>query len=179
MRILVFGAGGMLGHKVIQAFSSDAEVWGTVRGGFNDISRYGLLDEPHCIDTVDVTDVSAIRRAIETARPEVVVNAIGIVKQQPLSKNVIATLTVNSIFPHRLSQLSEEFSFRLITVSTDCVFDGRKGGYTESDRPNAADLYGKSKELGEVVDGRALTLRTSIIGRELAGRQGLVEWFLS
>jgi dTDP-4-dehydrorhamnose reductase len=179
MRILVFGAGGMLGHKVIQAFTPDSEVWGTVRGGFADIADYGFLNESHCIQGVDITKDSSIRRAVEAAAPHVVINAIGIVKQQPLAKNVIATLTVNSIFPHRLSQLSEEFGFRLITISTDCVFDGKKGGYTEGDTPSATDLYGKSKELGEVVDGRSLTLRTSIIGRELAGSHGLVEWFLS
>jgi dTDP-4-dehydrorhamnose reductase len=164
---------------VIQALSPDAEVWGTVRGGFNAASRYGFLDEQRCIDAVDITEESLIRRAVEAVRPDTVINAIGIVKQQPLAKNVIATLTVNSIFPHRLSQLSEEFGFRLVTVSTDCVFDGKQGNYTERDRPNATDLYGKSKELGEVVDVRALTLRTSIIGRELAGSKGLLEWFLS
>ncbi len=179
MRILVFGAGGMLGHKVIQAFSRDCEVWATIRGKYADISPYGLLDDGHTISAVDVSDGSSIRRAVETARPNVVVNAVGIVKQQPLAKNVIATLTVNSIFPHRLSQLSDEFGFRLVTISTDCVFDGAKGSYTESDIPNATDLYGRSKELGEVLDGKALTLRTSIIGRELSVTQGLVEWFLS
>jgi len=179
MRILVFGAGGMLGHKVIQTFSPDCDVWGSVRGGFENISRYGFLDGSRCIQSIDVTEEPSIRRAVNAAEPDVVINAVGIVKQQPLAKNVIATLTVNSIFPHRLSQLSKEFGFRLITISTDCVFDGRKGAYTESDTPNATDLYGKSKNLGEVVDGRALTLRTSIVGRELAGSQGLVEWFLS
>ena len=179
MRILVFGAGGMLGHKVIQTFSNDCEVWATVRGNYADISQYGLLDGARTILSVDVAELTSIRRAVETAAPNVVINAVGIVKQQPLAKNVIATLTVNSIFPHRLSQLSEEFGFRLVTVSTDCVFDGTKGSYTESDLPNATDLYGKSKELGEVHDGRSITLRTSIIGRELNGAQGLVEWFLS
>ncbi|HTH38611.1 MAG TPA: SDR family oxidoreductase [Pyrinomonadaceae bacterium] len=179
MRILVFGAGGMLGHKVIQAFTPDSEVWGTVRGSFADIADYDFLNESHCIGAVDITEESSTRRAVEAAGPQVVINAIGIVKQQPLAKNVIATLTVNSIFPHRLSQLSDEFGFRLITISTDCVFDGKKGGYTERDTPNPTDLYGKSKELGEVVNGRALTIRTSIIGRELAGSHGLVEWFLS
>ena len=179
MRILVFGTGGMLGHKIIQAFSRDSEVWGTIRGEFDDISRFGLLEEDRCVTRVDVADETSIRSAIEKVRPDVAINAVGIVKQQPLAKDVIATLTVNSIFPHRLSYLSEEFGFRLITISTDCVFDGRKGGYSEDERPNATDLYGRSKELGEVIDGRSITLRTSIIGRELAGTQGLVEWFLS
>ena len=104
MRILVFGAGGMLGHKAIQAFSPDCDVWGTVRGGFEDISRYGFLNRSRSIEAVDITEEAAIRRAVEAAKPDVAINAIGIVKQQPLSKNVIATLAVNSIFPHRLSQ---------------------------------------------------------------------------
>ena len=179
MRVLIFGASGMLGHKLIQAFSRDCEVWGTVRGTHAEIAPFGFLEQDRCIVNVDVQDESAIRRAFQTAQPDAVVNAVGIVKQLSLAKDVIATLSINSIFPHRLSQLSEEFGNRLITISTDCIFDGKKGGYTEDDVPNATDLYGKSKELGEVTDGRALTLRTSIIGRELVGSHGLVEWFLT
>ncbi len=107
------------------------------------------------------------------------VNAVGVIKQVPLAKNVITTLSVNSIFPHQLNELSEKFQFRLINISTDCVFSGEKGNYSESDLADAHDLYGKSKYLGEVVAGSCLTLRTSIIGRELKTSNSLVEWFLS
>jgi dTDP-4-dehydrorhamnose reductase len=179
MKILIFGSGGMLGHKLIQVLSPHADVWGTLRRGYGEFGRFGILDETRCIPHVDAADESSIRQAIDHPRPEVVINAIGVVKQLPTSKDVITTLTINSIFPHRLAQLAEEYGFRLITISTDCVFDGKKGNYSEADLPNAVDLYGKSKNLGEVDRGRSLTLRTSIIGRELSTAHSLVEWFLS
>jgi dTDP-4-dehydrorhamnose reductase len=102
-----------------------------------------------------------------------------VVKQLPASQDVVHTLEINSIFPHRLAELTEEAGARLILISTDCVFDGKKGNYTEDDRPNALDLYGQSKHFGEVVAPDCLTIRTSIIGRELSGSHSLVEWFLS
>lgn len=179
MKILVFGASGMLGHKLIQVLSPDAEVWGTLRRDADEFGRLEILDNAHLVTGVDAADEKSIRGAIETVKPDAVINAIGVVKQLPTSKDVIRTLTINSIFPHRLAQLAEEFGYRLVTVSTDCVFDGVKGNYSENDTPNAVDLYGKSKNLGEVDHERALTLRTSIIGRELSTSHSLVEWFLS
>lgn len=179
MRILVFGAGGMLGHKLIQVLGESSEVWGTLRGDYDQIERFGFLDSSRCLTGIDVSDEAAIRNAVVKIKPDVVINAVGVVKQLETSKDVVKTLTVNSIFPHRLSGLSEELGFRLVCVSTDCVFDGVKGNYNENDVPNATDLYGKSKNLGEVVTGNAITLRTSIIGRELGHGHSLVEWFLS
>jgi dTDP-4-dehydrorhamnose reductase len=179
MKILVFGSSGLLGHKLIQVLSPHADVSGTLRRGFEELEPFGILDESRCIPNIDAADEGAIREAIKSTRPDVVLNAIGVVKQLPTSKDVITILTINSIFPHRLAHLSDEFGFRLITISTDCIFDGVKGNYTEGDVPNAIDLYGKSKNFGEVDQGRALTLRTSIIGRELRTSHSLVEWFLS
>lgn len=179
MRILVFGAAGMLGHKLIQVLGREADVWGSLRGDAGPFLRFGILDRSRCLPNIHAEDETAIRTALETVRPNVVINAVGIVKQLPVSKDVIPTLMVNSIFPHRLSQLADEFGFRLFTISTDCVFDGRKGNYRETDQPDAVDLYGRSKNLGEVISDRALTIRTSIIGRELATSHSLVEWFLS
>jgi dTDP-4-dehydrorhamnose reductase len=113
------------------------------------------------------------------SQPDVIINAVGIIKQLPSSKDVIKTLKINSIFPHQLAQLAQTTGARLITISTDCVFNGRKGSYTEEDISDAEDLYGKSKNLGEVTAHNCLTLRTSIIGRELRTAHSLVEWFLS
>jgi dTDP-4-dehydrorhamnose reductase len=169
----------MLGHKLIQVLASDADVWGTLRRDFGEFAGLGILEQQRCIENVDAADEASVRQAIERAEPDIVLNAIGVVKQLPTSKDVITALTINSIFPHRLAQLSDEFGFRLITISSDCVFSGRKGNYTESDVPDAVDLYGKSKNLGEIDYGRSLTLRTSIIGRELSTSHSLVEWFLS
>src|SRR5690349_20043397 len=101
MRILVFGARGMLGHKLIQVLSEDAEVTGTVRGTSSDLAHFGLLPEERVLTGVGADDVPSIRRALETSRPDVVINAIGVVNQVPMAKDVIATLSVNSIFPHR------------------------------------------------------------------------------
>ena len=178
MRILIFGATGMLGHKLVQVLGRSAEVWGSLRGPIDTIKEYDIFNTDRLVDNIDAADEGSIRRALDQVRPDVVINAVGIVKQLPTSKDVITALTINSIFPHRLAQLSEEYGYRLLTVSTDCVFDGVKGNYSEADAPNATDLYGKSKELGEVTNGCCITLRTSIIGRELGTSHSLVEWFL-
>jgi dTDP-4-dehydrorhamnose reductase len=175
MRILVFGAGGMLGHKLMQVLEDTHEVFGTSRSD----TVIANIKKARIIPGISIEDDAAVRRAIETAKPDVVVNAVGIIKQLPDSKNVITTLTVNSIFPHRLAELGREFGFRLITVSTDCVFSGSRGDYSEDDIPDATDLYGKSKNLGEVDAPNCLTLRTSIIGHELGTSHSLVDWFLS
>ena len=118
-------------------------------------------------------------RTIERVEPQVVVNCVGIVKQLAAARDPIASITINSLFPHRLARLCRDAGCRLIHMSTDCVFSGRKGAYTEDDLPDPEDLYGRSKLLGEVAEEGALTIRSSIIGRELASSNGLVEWFLA
>lgn len=179
MKVLVFGAAGMLGHKLYQRLSSRFDVTATIRGEFSSIGRYGIFDPTKIIENIDVRDRSSVESAIVAARPDVVINAVGVIKQLPSAKDVITTLEINAIFPHRLAELGAKYGFRTISVSTDCVFDGVKGHYTESDIPNATDLYGKSKALGELTDENCLTLRTSIIGRELGTSHSLVDWFLS
>jgi len=179
MRILILGATGMLGHKLAQSLGRKIEVWGAVRGDGNALIDLGLIGPDRIIAGIEASDEGSLRSAIEKCRPDVVVNAVGVVKQVPESADVISTLNLNAILPHRLAQLGREYSFRLITISTDCVFSGEKGMYTEDDRPDAADLYGLSKYLGEVNAPNVLTIRTSIIGPEIEGAHGLVEWFLS
>lgn len=179
MKVLIFGGSGMLGHKVVQKFRGKFDVWATVRGRAADLSDFGFLEPEKIIETVVVDDVDSVRRAIEAVRPDVVINAVGIIKQLPSSKDVIKTLEINSIFPNRLAELSREYGFRLICISTDCVFNGETGNYSEESVPDAYDLYGKSKNLGEVTSENCLTLRTSIIGRELGTSHSLVDWFLS
>ena len=179
MRILILGAGGMLGHKLCQVYRDRFETWGTVRSNYEEYVRYGFFDPERVLGGVDASDFYTIVRAFETAQPTVVVNAIGIIKQLPDAKDPIVNLTVNSLLPHRLAKLCQATSVRLIHISTDCVFSGRKGMYTEDDVPDADDLYGRSKLLGELRGPRCLTLRTSIVGRELQTTHSLVEWFLS
>lgn len=169
----------MLGHKLVQGLSVHFDVYTTLRGSFDQVEKFGIFDRSKVVAELDVTNVQALENAISKVRPDVVINAIGIVKQVPSAKDVIATIEINSLLPHRLAEFGLKYGFRLITVSTDCVFDGVRGFYSESDVPNAVDLYGKSKNLGEPAGENCLTIRTSIIGRELNTSHSLIEWFLS
>ena len=127
---------------------------------------------------VDVLDRPTLRRVIADARPDVVVNAVGVIKQVPTVANTALTAEVNGLLPHVLAQVCNDIGARLVHPSTDCVFSGRRGAYNEDDVPDPVDFYGRSKLLGEVTTSPHLTLRTSIIGPELTGKASLVEWFL-
>ncbi len=178
MKVLIFGGSGMLGHKLVQVLGEHFDVFYTLRGGFGSVARFEILPQAKCIENVDVASIEVVRDVIKALRPDVVINAVGVIKQKPSASDVITTLETNSIFPQRLASLAAELTFRLITVSTDCVFSGSKGMYSEQDVPNALDLYGQSKHWGEVSGENCLTLRTSIIGRELSSGHSLIEWFL-
>lgn len=179
MKVLIIGAGGMLGHKLGQVFSSRFETFATLRTQLNEPIFSELLNKAQIYEKIDVENIESVKNIIEKIQPDVIINAVGIIKQLPSAKNVIRTLAINSIFPHQLAEIAEENAARLICISTDCVFSGKKGNYSETDIPDAEDLYGKSKNLGEVTDGNCLTVRTSIIGREIGTKHSLVEWFLS
>ncbi len=181
-RIVVLGAAGMLGHKLCQRLTGHA-VFGVVRRPASDYQRYReVYDGVTLIGEVDARDEDRLAATLRGLGPAVVVNCVGIVKQLPATDDVALCVQINALLPHRLARLCGELGARLSHVSTDCVFDGRRGGYTEADATDAHDLYGKSKALGETTDGEktAVTLRTSFIGRELALRpHGLLEWFLA
>lgn len=178
-KVLILGATGMLGHQAVQTLENTFEVWATARKSASELERYRIFDTRRILAGIDAMNLDAIDRAIEDVQPYAVVNCIGIVKQHPLAKDTVASLTINSLLPHRAARASERIGAKFIHVSTDCVFDGKKGNYNEFDIPNAEDLYGRSKWMGEVADHGALTLRTSIIGPELDSQSGLLEWFLS
>jgi dTDP-4-dehydrorhamnose reductase len=179
MRVLITGGNGMLGHKLVQRLSADFDVFATLRGSFSEVERFGIFDRKLIIENVDLIDENAIRGAVKSIKPDVVINAAGVIKQRPTSKDVVNTLLVNSILPHRLAALGHELGFRVIVISTDCVFSGTKGNYSEDEPADALDLYGRSKNLGEIDGDNCLTVRTSIIGRELQMGHSLIEWFLS
>lgn len=179
MRVLIFGGTGMLGHKLCQVLSDRFDVWTTYRGSPELINDYKWFRPERTIGGVFADQAESSIRAIKTSQPDVVINAVGVIKQLPSSKDVTTSLEINSLFPHRLAELSNEFDYRLITVSTDCVFDGNRGNYSENDIPNAIDLYGQSKHWGEIDIPNCLTLRSSIIGHELGTQHSLVDWFLS
>jgi dTDP-4-dehydrorhamnose reductase len=179
LKVLILGGNGMLGHKLVQVFCDKFDVWTTLREDFSNYEKFGIFEPEKTICGVDAEKFETVKNAIEFIKPSVIVNAIGIIKQLPSSNNVVKTLTINSIFPHLVAEIAQKVNARFIEISTDCVFSGKKGNYTEEDLPDAYDLYGKSKNLGEVTGENCLTLRTSIIGRELLTANSLVDWFLS
>jgi dTDP-4-dehydrorhamnose reductase len=179
MRILILGGAGMLGHQLWRHLHHDHEVWVTLRKPLSHYSGFALFEPGRTLSGVDVTNSDALIGAFRTVRPEVVVNCIGIIKQLKEAKNPLLSLTVNAVLPHQLAQLCAVAGARLVHISTDCVFSGKKGNYTEDDVSDAEDLYGRTKFLGEVHEPHCITLRTSIIGRELETCSGLIEWFLS
>jgi dTDP-4-dehydrorhamnose reductase len=178
-RILILGGAGMLGHRLVLTLRDSWEVWATIRRPFREYQRYGIFDCATTVDGIDVTDLQSVIDTFAAVRPTVVINCVGIIKQLPTAQDRLLSLTVNALLPHRLQRLCQASGARLIHFSTDCVFRGDKGMYTEEDPSDATDLYGRTKFLGETAGPGALTLRTSIIGRELETRSGLVEWFLS
>jgi dTDP-4-dehydrorhamnose reductase len=171
----------MLGSAVFRTFSADGrfKVWGTLRSGAA-LRHFAQDCQARLLTGVDVLDQDALVAAIARVRPDVVINCIGLIKQLADAKDPLTALPINAMLPHRLARLCELGGARLIHVSTDCVFSGRKGMYLESDLSDAEDLYGKSKYIGELHDlPHAVTLRTSIIGHELGSNYALVDWFLS
>lgn len=179
MRLLVLGGAGMLGHKLWQIADRRLETWATVRRVTPALTALGLGDPSRTLFDVDVRRFGDIEAALDRARPDAVVNCIGVVKQLAAAKDPVESIAINALHPHLLGRACSARGIRLVHISTDCVFDGTAGGYRESDVTNATDLYGRTKALGEVTGPGCLTVRTSIIGRELSGAAGLVEWFLS
>lgn len=171
----------MLGNAVFRVFCADKthEVWGTLR---NSTALHYFPDSSHArlLAGVDVLDTDTLVTVLTKLRPEVVINCVGSIKQLADAKDPLTALPINAMLPHRLARLCALLGSRLIHVSTDCVFSGRKGEYLESDASDAEDLYGKSKYIGELHDQPgAITLRTSIIGHELSSNHALVDWFLA
>lgn len=179
-RVLVLGATGMLGSTFFRAFSADPglETWGTMRDWVGARHFAPALRE-RLIANVPVEGETGLLAAFDRARPDIVINCVGITKQLPNANDHLESLAINSSLPHRLAKYCGMTGARLVHFSTDCVFSGNKGGYTEDDFPDAYDLYGRTKFLGEVDYKNAITLRTSIIGHELASAKSLVDWFLS
>jgi dTDP-4-dehydrorhamnose reductase len=181
MRILVLGGSGMLGHKMVQLISEAGhDVAVTFRSGPPVSPWYAsVLQGVTVHDSCDAEQPGWVGSVIDDFNPAAVINCVGIVKQRVEAHDHIASLRVNALFPHLVAKECARAGSRFVHVSTDCVFDGTQGAYSEEDAPTARDLYGRSKFLGEVHDAPALTLRTSIIGRELSVRRSLLEWFLS
>jgi dTDP-4-dehydrorhamnose reductase len=179
VRILILGGDGMLGYQLLAWLQPRHEVRCTVRLDLACYEEFGLFTQAITSGGVDVRSTERLVEVLADFQPEAVINCVGIVKQRPTAKESIPSLEINALLPHRLAVLCQAAGARLIHLSTDCVFSGKKGGYLESDPSDAEDLYGRTKFLGEVHDPHCLTLRTSIIGRELSRKKSLLEWFLA
>lgn len=170
MKIIVFGAGGMLGHAFYSELKKHHQVWGTVRN-----EKW----HPDLLEGFETKNLDKIENLISEIKPDFAINCIGIIKQLKASKDKIISLEVNSLWPHRLAEICERHNSKMIHFSTDCVFSGSKGRYLESDLTDARDTYGLTKLMGEVDYPHTLTLRTSIIGHELNSQVSLIDWFMS
>jgi len=176
MKILVLGASGMIGQTMFRVLAQHPgwQVTGAVRGQHYEGRGPGAV-----LCGNDLCNSDHVARLFLQAKPQVVVNCVGLTKHLPEGNQPIPALITNALLPHRLAEQCAIAGARLIHVSTDCVFSGATGNYRESDVPDATDVYGRTKVLGEVTAGQVLTLRTSTIGHENGTANGLLEWFLS
>jgi len=179
MKVLILGGDGMLGHQLLKYLQERHDVRCTLHQDISKYTDYRLFDAKNSYAGVDVMSFERVKEVVCDFKPEIVINCIGIIKQRSTAKESIPSIEINALLPHRLALLCNEVGARLFHLSTDCVFSGKKGNYLESDPPDAEDLYGKTKYLGEVQDNNCLTLRTSIIGPELSRKKSLLEWFLA
>jgi dTDP-4-dehydrorhamnose reductase len=179
MRILILGASGMLGNAMLRIMSerNDWAVYGTLRS--HNPALKALAPKAELLTGIYANQPDSLITAFTKSSPQVVINCVGLVKQLTSADDPLESIPINALLPHRLARLCELAQARLIHISTDCVFSGNQGNYRESDIPDAEDLYGRSKLLGEVNGPHVVTLRTSIIGHELSSAHGLIGWFLS
>lgn len=180
MRILILGVTGMLGHKLWQRLGARfPDTHGTLRARRADFAACGLFDSDRVVDGLDAARFADVEAVLNRIRPDRIVNCIAVTKRREKALDPLTCIELNAALPHRLGRWAAGNGARLVHFSTDCVFDGRRGGYTEDSLTDAEDLYGRTKALGEVAGPGCLTLRTSFIGRELAAGTELLEWFLS
>lgn len=178
--VLILGASGMLGNAMVRVLARDAALDVVAATRNSGAERYFAPDiSARFVSGADAESPDSLANLLARIRPSIVINCVGVVKQLDDAKSVLASVPINSLLPHRLARLCAIGGARLIHVSTDCVFSGSKGNYLESDTPDATDVYGLSKLLGEVAEPHTITLRTSIIGHELRSGHSLLEWFLA
>ena len=182
MKLLILGSNGLLGNTLTKYFfeKNNYETFGFLR----DSSKLKFFKSEHnsrLIIIQDILNINDLRRKIKELMPDVIINCIGQtnkIKGQNLN-NIENYINLNSLFPFRLKEICSEIKSRLIHFSSDCVFSGTNGFYSEKDNPDPTDIYGKSKLLGELDNENIITIRKSVIGHELDSKKGLLEWFLN
>jgi dTDP-4-dehydrorhamnose reductase len=178
--VLILGASGMLGHMLIRVLSPRHRVIGTTSSQYKAESPLAkLLDRESWIGGIDVRSLNQVDELVREIQPDVVINCVGVIKQKMESSNITDAITINSLFPHHLANLCQSQNSRLIHFSTDCVFEGTPGMKMVSDTPNATDLYGTTKRLGEVDYGDSITIRSSTVGAQIVGTESLFQWAIS
>ena len=180
MKVCVLGAGGLLGHMLVRKLGAKYQVFGITREPKRpDLPLARFIAQESWIDGVDAAQFDSVVALFANNDFDVVVNCVGLIKQREQQVDDQMMFRINGDFPHQLAELANKRGAKLVHISTDCVFSGRRGNYSESDKPDPIDSYGASKLRGEIDDATNLTLRTSHIGRELATKKSFVEWVLS
>ncbi len=180
MKILVFGISGMLGNQMFHVLNNNMffDVYGTLRSETG-LNYFAGAYHKNILTKCNLEKDDDLQKIILQVKPHVIVNCVGLIKQISGNFDPVYMVSLNSLLPHRIRKYANQINARLIHFSTDCIFSGKKGGYVENDLPDAKDIYGKSKYLGEIYDENSITLRTSLIGHELESKNSLVEWFLN
>ena len=179
MRILILGVSGLIGHKLLQELSADFEVFGTLHKKKNLYGNCPLFTDKNIIENINVVEFEILKGVLFAINPDVILNCVGITKRKIDTENPLKTININSAFPHLLANWAKTNQKRVIHFSTDCVFDGKIGNYTEKSLTNAEDLYGRTKALGEINYNHTLTIRSSFIGQELFDKTELLDWFIA
>jgi dTDP-4-dehydrorhamnose reductase len=179
-KILILGANGMIGHKVYQVLSKyNNDVWVHFRTLVNLDDKSLFHDKSKIIDGLDLSNFKELEVCLNSLMPDIIINAAGITIRRGVNESLFKSILLNSVLPNFLNIWVVKNNKRLLHFSTDCVFSGKDGSYDENSNLDAQDVYGKTKGLGEVISNNSLTIRGSMIGRELENKTELLEWFLS
>ena len=180
MKVLILGSSGMLGHTLVRYLisQSNLDVGFTLRNN-HQLEIFKSIFDVKSSYIFDANYIENFENIILDFKPDLCINCIGIIKKKFGTNDNIQNIKINSLLPHYLDNICLRHNCRFLHISTDCVFSGKKGNYSEVDIPDPIDLYGRSKLLGEVLNNNSATIRTSIIGHEHFTRNGLLEWLLS
>ena len=181
MKLLILGSSGLLGNTLTKYFfeKQEYETFGYLRNS-SKLQFFSKKYSNRLIVIEDFSNIVSLKKNIKDLKPDVIINCVGQTNKfkNINSGNLEKLVYINSIFPYKLKEICEEVNSRLIHFSSDCVFSGEKGFYSEKDNPDPIDIYGKSKLLGELNFENIITIRKSVIGHELVSKDGLLEWFL-
>lgn len=179
MRVIILGVSGLIGHKLLQELSTGYEVFGILHKSKNQYGNCSLFSGSNIIENINITEFNLLKGVLFAVNPDVILNCVGITKRKIDINNPLEVITTNSVFPHQLANWARINQKRVIHFSTDCVFDGKIGNYTEKSLTTAEDIYGRTKALGEINYSHTLTIRSSFIGQELFDKTELLDWFLA